>query len=687
MLSRVRGFIAGHRNHVALIVIIALVVFLFLHNRERFGDGIQDDAYISFRYAQNLAEGRGLVFNPGERVEGYSNFLWTVLMSVFFPIGSRPEFWANRITIAFSVLTLVFLVLYSYKKYGGLTSFVGVAALFLATNRTFLAWSTGGLEMSVFTFFTTSAVLTYFYYYPARIPGFVGVLFLLSSLTRNEGHLFFTLCFMISMARALKKGDNKISHLGWSRSFIFPIIIYHGFRMLYFGDILPNTYYAKSGGLLWIEQGSQFVKHFFLSYNLSFFLAVIILAFLLSPKNRVFKAYLMAALAIWAGYVINTGGDFMEFRIFMPLLGIFYFAFQDSLRDIHSIAGTGLKKKVMDLFIVLVVASLLYGSQNLVGDYSHPRRLGRQAEYEIVRRINPDDNMGLTMKNHFYPGEKVATWGMMSLAYYSQLYFTDGYGLINPDVKGNKRRPVSMAGHRRPFSQDYFKENNFTVILATHGGGFGLSPTVEAHPEIISVKFHNRYINFRSFRNASAYREELVKRGFVVVYPNKSVVYSQDFLDKLNLSEFVFHPKTGSLFAGVDQGENLFDPAEEEGPSMNCLRDLAKPVSGLTVHTYTGCMNNYTGSVKSREFTVDWDYLYFKVAGGDRYGSLSIGLRVNGTYMRYSTGPGMSRMTAYAWNVSDLKGEKAVVEIQDNYAGHQGYLMVSEINGLSRKAG
>ncbi len=37
-----------------------------------------DDAFISFRYVRNLLEGHGLVFNPGEHVEGYSNFLWVL---------------------------------------------------------------------------------------------------------------------------------------------------------------------------------------------------------------------------------------------------------------------------------------------------------------------------------------------------------------------------------------------------------------------------------------------------------------------------------------------------------------------------------------------------------------------------------------------------------------------------------
>src|SRR6266404_6223228 len=49
-----------------------------------------DDAFISFRYARNLVEGHGLVFNPGERVEGYTNFVWVLLAALFMKIGIDP---------------------------------------------------------------------------------------------------------------------------------------------------------------------------------------------------------------------------------------------------------------------------------------------------------------------------------------------------------------------------------------------------------------------------------------------------------------------------------------------------------------------------------------------------------------------------------------------------------------------
>ena len=47
-----------------------------------YGICTQDDAFISFRYAKNLSEGTGLVYNAGEYVEGYSNFLWTLFLAL-----------------------------------------------------------------------------------------------------------------------------------------------------------------------------------------------------------------------------------------------------------------------------------------------------------------------------------------------------------------------------------------------------------------------------------------------------------------------------------------------------------------------------------------------------------------------------------------------------------------------------
>src|SRR5204863_68876 len=66
-------------------------------------DFVNDDAYISFRYARNLAEHGQLVFNVGERVEGFTNFLWTVLLAGGIKLGLSPVLTSRFFGIAFGV--------------------------------------------------------------------------------------------------------------------------------------------------------------------------------------------------------------------------------------------------------------------------------------------------------------------------------------------------------------------------------------------------------------------------------------------------------------------------------------------------------------------------------------------------------------------------------------------------------
>ena len=82
---------------------LALLAFL-AYGARRF---LLDDAFISFRYARNLLEGNGLVWNPGERVEGYSNFLWVLeLAGIWAATGVPPEEAAWWLSVAYTVATL-----------------------------------------------------------------------------------------------------------------------------------------------------------------------------------------------------------------------------------------------------------------------------------------------------------------------------------------------------------------------------------------------------------------------------------------------------------------------------------------------------------------------------------------------------------------------------------------------------
>jgi len=86
---------ARRRERWLIAVVAATVILAFLFGAiQRFL--VCDDAFISFRYARHLAEGQGLVWNPEERVEGYTNFLWVLVLAAGSPWERGRSCWPPR---------------------------------------------------------------------------------------------------------------------------------------------------------------------------------------------------------------------------------------------------------------------------------------------------------------------------------------------------------------------------------------------------------------------------------------------------------------------------------------------------------------------------------------------------------------------------------------------------------------
>src|SRR5262245_46679487 len=123
---------------------------------------VSDDAFISFRYARNLVEGLGLVFNPGERVEAFTNLLWTLWVAAGLAIGCAAESWANAWGIAFYLASILLLGLHQRQATRALPSgewAIPIAGLGAALHQDWAAFATGGLETSLFTFLLISGYL------------------------------------------------------------------------------------------------------------------------------------------------------------------------------------------------------------------------------------------------------------------------------------------------------------------------------------------------------------------------------------------------------------------------------------------------------------------------------------------------------------------------------------------------
>ena len=214
---------------------------------------VAEDAFISFRFARNLVEGHGLLWNPGEPpVEGYTNFLWLMLCALLLRLGLDPVVGSQLLGVAASLVTLAYTYRCGTRLLGWSPAAALLPCLFLALSGPFATWAAGGLETNCFGMLLLVGIYHFASYWRGgrRLDLFAcfGAL-LLSILTRPEGALVYAL--VLAVALPASRGRVALS----LRDFSAPVglslalfAVYFGWRWSYFGYPLPNTFYAKTGG-------------------------------------------------------------------------------------------------------------------------------------------------------------------------------------------------------------------------------------------------------------------------------------------------------------------------------------------------------------------------------------------------------------------------------------------------------
>lgn len=296
---------------------------------------LTEDAFISFRYARNLLEGHGLVFNPGERVEGYSNFLWTLeLAAIWGVFGIKPEHAAPWLSVACTVGTLAALLWWGLRApalpHRKLTTWLALGLV--CSSATFAVWTSGGgLETRQFTLFIVLAVVSLALYRRNRWGLLAASLSLAAaSLTRPEGQLIAALCcgwFVIqSMADAgrLRPDWRGMAYLIAPCAIL--IAAHFLFRYAYYGEWLPNTYYAKYVRP-WYELGFQYLSAAVIETGLYLLLPLAWVG--LRQRWRECRdgsyALVLLLIIVYSVYVMRIGGDHFEYRpldFYWPLLAL-----------------------------------------------------------------------------------------------------------------------------------------------------------------------------------------------------------------------------------------------------------------------------------------------------------------------------------------------------------------------------
>jgi hypothetical protein len=221
-----------------------------------FGGYFAEDAYITLRFARNLAEGYGLVWNPGgDPVEGFTSLLHVLILAIGIVTGVGARLAALAIGVA-SVAGLAWLFVIIVRREAG--TFTPIAALVLAfylVESRLAVHATAGLDTVMFMFMLAAALLVSIRFIERPSSGRAAALALIDLgclLTRPDAAPYVAgqsaVLIVVAVYRRARTGESELlkSTAAFGVILIGAGVAYLGLKYAYFGYLLPNPFYIKS---------------------------------------------------------------------------------------------------------------------------------------------------------------------------------------------------------------------------------------------------------------------------------------------------------------------------------------------------------------------------------------------------------------------------------------------------------
>ena len=437
----------------------ALTLFILVFSKKR----MIDDAYIAFRYSAQLVNGHGLVLNPGEHVEGFSSFFWTILhcLPIWLDIPIEP--FTYILGLAFGTLTFFLtkhlleqLEIPEHHRFFTLLAF----ALYLP----FWYSITMGLEGGLYAFALVGLV-----YLCLQTPTntnlfLLAVLSALLWLIRPEGLGIGILVALYNLHRTRR--------LPFFALFATIVLATVAVRYAYYGEVIPNTLIAKTNLLRELdhpelaksmfEEGFEYVYNFFKTPEIS--LACSLGLFLFTSKSRL---WLMGVIPLYLAVIAILGaGDWMpKHRLLTPAIPIIMLMAATGLQYVP----IRLRKWATVFWVVFVVFSLVH----------HYRRIETAQEFTKIHSIPCYDLMGKTLNNLKENDPLVATTVLGVVGYHApDLRIHDMFGLADS--------VVAHTGEKRP-----------------RQGALNMGYTYSLHPDVMIFDHQFEY-----------YQQELSRYGY-----------------------------------------------------------------------------------------------------------------------------------------------------------------------------
>ena len=491
----------------------AALLLLFLYQVSLAGAEPFEDAFITFRYAENLAAGGGFAFNAGEKpCQGFTGFTWLALLALARMLGAYTPLAGQLLGLGLSAATV--LLLHRTARRLRLTP-AWLPPLLLGLNAHFVHHSTSGLETTLFTFLTLAAL------HVMLLPrsGWRGVavralLLTLLAMTRPEGiALAVALVAVAWLAAGSARGSERRGLLWVAAALLLAFALFTFWRQHTFGTLLSAPAQVKlfhwhrtTGSRL--GAGLRYTGIFLLT-NPAFPLALLGLLPLLRRPPLRRAAYLLAALVVTGCAIIAAeGGDaahFLHFRFFMPLLppvclacGLIFHRLRPRLgRSARVWAAPGV---LLLMAFHLPVTFTGHMNRNfrftspvgvafgVLDDPLHPHQLWPAEGFreQLTRRLRTPRSVELYLARWLKenaPGASLATGQMGMIPYHSGLRAYDLVGLTCCEIA------FSGGG---PFRLPYLRKVNPDLFLLTSVDYHWLKKDLRAGPYRLSRVFSLR---------------------------------------------------------------------------------------------------------------------------------------------------------------------------------------------------
>ncbi len=438
-------------------LLVVATIALIVGNHLTVDGYMTDDAFISFRYSRNLADGIGPVWQPGSHVEGYTNFGWVLIIAATTKLGVNPVDASRILGLMASLMTIALVPVAAAQlrpiRSGGWWVITGGTCAALLVNTAFSLWAFAGLETPLFTCLVLAALTAHWYEERSEVkrPALSAFILLLAALTRPDGVVVWAVIAAWKVVAALRRDLWPAGLLGWAACFLVPFLVYWCWRWSYYGDFFPNTYYLKAGsGRAFYERGARYLRDFFVVYWI--WLAGLAFVSMLQERGSRNRPVVcgVSLLVAWSAYIVAGGGDWMPyFRFFVPILPVAYLLTMNGAVSLAELVGHRVPSVAKAVGLAGFVGLLVFSSVRPAGSGRAKDPSGFQTN-PLPGAIDLESHreIGLWMKENIPAEFTVAQIATGVIPYYSELPTLDMFG-VNDRYIAHLDVPVGnrQAGH------------------------------------------------------------------------------------------------------------------------------------------------------------------------------------------------------------------------------------------------